>query len=140
MPNPIITDYDTMSLTVWNAEYRDVRLHHSGAITYPGGQVLAFDGANGNWKATDSTTATVANAKAVLFAETEFTGSEVGGIKRVRAVIGGKVDAGQLVFEGSDTLDTIPTPAADADSFRVQLRGYGIIAEDLAQQQIQDNQ
>lgn len=140
MPNPIITNYDTMSLTVWNAEYGDIRLHHADAITYPAGQVLAFDGANGNWKVTDSTTDTVANAKAVLNAETVFTGSESGGIKVVRAIIGGKVDAGQLVFEGTDDLDTIPTPAAGADSFRVQLRGYGIIAEDLTQQQIQDNQ
>ncbi|MCP4677084.1 MAG: hypothetical protein GY854_16530 [Deltaproteobacteria bacterium] len=115
-----------------------MRLHHSGAVTYPLGQVIAFDAANGNWKVTDSTVATVANAKAVLVAETVFTGSESGGIKLVRAVIGGKVDADQLVFEGTDTLDTVPSGAAD--SFRTQLRSYGIIAEELAQQRIEDNQ
>ena len=73
-------------------------------------------------------------------AETEYTGSEPGSVKKVRAIVGGKVDASQLDFEGTDTLTTIPTPGAGADNFKVQLRAYGIIAEDLAQQQIQDNQ
>ena len=135
---PVITNYDTGSLVVWDGEYRDLRLHHSGAVTYPLGQVLAFDAANGNWKITVSGTPAVANAKAVLVAATEYTGSEPGSVKLVRALIGGKVDAGQLVFDGSDTLDTVPAGAAD--SFRTQLRAYGIIADELAQQRTEDNQ
>lgn len=135
MPDPVINNFDTMSLTVWNAEYRDITLNAPGAVTYPLGTVLAFDASAAKWKITKSGTAAVANAKALLVAETEFTGA---GDKLVRAIIGGKVDAGQLVFDGADTLDTIPAGADD--SFRLQLRGYGILAEDLAQQQIQDNQ
>lgn len=139
MPDqPIINNYDTGSLVVWNGEYRDITLYYNGAITLPLGKALAFDAANGNWKITDSTVANQANAKAVLVAETTYTGSEPGSVKLVRAVIGGKVDPGQLVFEGSDTLDTIPAGAVD--SFRTQLRAYGIIADDLAQQYIEDNQ
>lgn len=143
MPNPVITNYNTGSLVVWDGIYADITLYNSGAATFPEGQILAFDGINGaNYKITDSTITDPdqANAKAVLAEITTFTGSEPGSTKLVRAIIGGKVDAGQLVFEGSDDLDTVPVLAAGADSFRIQLRAYGIIAENLAQQNIEDNQ
>ncbi len=135
MPNPIITNQDTSSLVVFNGQYSDITLNAGGAVIYPKGTVLAFDAAAAKWKITESGTPAVANAKALLSQTTEFPGA---GDKLVRAVIGGEVDADLLVFDGSDDLDTIPGGADD--SFRVQLRGYGIIAKPLAEQYKQDNQ
>ena len=135
MPNPEITNQDTGSLTVFDGQYGDITLNAPGAVTYPKGTVLAFDASAGKWKATVSGTAAVANAKALLAQETEFPGA---GDKLVRGVIGGEVDDDKLVFDGADDLDTIPASAAD--SFRLQLRSYGIIAKPLAEQLNQDNQ
>lgn len=135
MPNPVINNYDTGSLVLKDGEYADISLEAAGIVTYPEGQVLAFDAPDGNWKITQSGTAAVANAKAILAAETEFTGA---GEKLVRAIIGGTVDKNLLVFDGFDSIATIPAGAAD--SFGLELRGYGILAIDPAQQLIEDNQ
>lgn len=135
MSNPSITNYDTGSLVLANGKFGDINLNAAGAIIYPAGQVLAFDATAAKWKITVSGTAVVANAKAVLAAETEFAGA---GDKLVRAIIGGVVDQNLLVFDGADTIDTIPAGAAD--SFGLQLRDYGIEVIDPAQQLIEDNQ
>ena len=135
MSNPEITNYDTGSLVLENGKFGDINLNAAGAIIYPAGQVLAFDATAGKWKITVSGTAAVANAKAVLAAETEFAGA---GDKLVRAILGGVVDQNLLVFDGTDTIATIPAGADD--SFGLQLRDYGIDAIDPAQQLIEDNQ
>jgi phage baseplate assembly protein gpV len=135
MPNPEITNFDTGSLVLKDGEYSDITLNAPGAVTYPEGQVLAYDAAAAKWKITKSGTAAVANAKAILSAETEFTGA---GDKLVRAAIGGTVDQNFLVFDGADTIDTIPAGAAD--SFGLQLRDYGILAIDPANLTAEDNQ
>lgn len=135
MPNPKIINYDTGSLVLANGKFGDITLNAGGVITYPEGQALAFDASAAKWKITESGTAAVANAKAVLAAETVFTGA---GDKLVRAILGGTVDQNLLVFDGSDTIDTIPAGAAD--SFGLQLRDYGIEVIDPAQQLIEDNQ
>lgn len=133
--NPVIENQDRSSLVVWNGKFKDITLNAGGAVIYPAGKVLAFDGPAGKYKITESGTAAVANSKAVLVQETEFTGA---GDKLVRAVIGGRVDSSLLIFDGADTLDTIP--ATGDETFRIQLRSYGIVAEDLSEQYIQDNQ
>lgn len=135
MPNPEIINYDTGSLVLANGKFGDITLNAAGVITYPAGQALAFDASAAKWKITESGTAAVANAKAVLAAETVFTGA---GDKLVRAILGGTVDQNLLVFDGSDTIATIPAGAAD--SFGLQLRDYGIEVIDPAQQLIEDNQ
>jgi len=135
MTNPAIENYDTGSLVLRDGYFDDITLNAAGAVVYPAGQLLAFDATAGKWKITVSGTAAVANAKAVLSGEVEFTGA---GDKLVRAVLGGHVDASKLVFDGTDTLATIPT--GEPDSFKIQLRSYGIIAETLAEQKILDNQ
>lgn len=135
MENPEIANYDTGSLVLRDGFFDDVVLNAPGAVTYPKGKVLAFDASAGKYKITVSGTAAVANAKAVLSEEVEFTGA---GDKLVRAVLKGHVDSDKLVFDGSDTLDTIPAGADD--SFKIQLRSYMIIAEKLAEQRILDNQ
>ena len=135
MTNPVVTNNDTSPLTVWNGDFFDVTLNAVGAVDYPAGQVLAFDATAGKWKKTVSGTPAVANAKSILAEDISFSGA---GDKLVRAVRTGKIDDSQLVFDGTDTLDTIPAGADD--SFRLQLRSYGIIAEYLAEQTFEDNQ
>jgi len=132
---PSIENFDSGSLAIWDNRYGDITLNAAGAVTYPAGQVIAFDAVAGKYKATVSGTAVVANAKVVLAEEAVFAGA---GDKLVRAIIKGGVDAAKLVFDGTDTLDTIPAGAED--DFRLYLRRYGIYAEDLAVQRIQDNQ
>lgn len=134
MANPEITNENTGSLVLEDGKFKDITLNAPGAITYPQGQALAFDAAAGKWKITESGTAAVANAKAILAQETVFSGA---GDRLVRAVIGGVVDEDLLVFDGADTVDTIPAGADD--SFGLQLRDYGIEALSLAEQRIQDN-
>lgn len=128
MANPEVTQYSRETLVTWDGKYRDVTLNAPGAVDYEPGQVLAFDASDGKWKITKSGTAAVANAKAVLVEEASFSGS---GDRLSRALIGGEVQEDLLVWDGSDTPDTIPAGAED--SFRVQLRSYGIILRDPAQ-------
>lgn len=135
MANPEITNENTGSLVLEDGKFKDITLNAPGAITYPQGQALAFDAVAEKWKITESGTAAVANAKAILAQETVFSGA---GDRLVRAVIGGVVDEDLLVFDGADTVDTIPAGADD--SFGLQLRDYGIEALSLAEQRIQDNQ
>lgn len=135
MANPEITNENTGSLVLEDGKFEDITLNAPGAITYPKGQVLAFDAAAGKWKKTQSGIAAVANAKAILAQETVFSGA---GDRLVRAVIGGVLDKDLLVFAGGDTIDTIPAGADD--SFGLQLRDYGIEVLSLAEQRIQDNQ
>ena len=135
MANPVIANEDTSQLVVWDGFFDDITLTAPGAVTYPKGQVLAFNAGTGKYEITASGTAAVANAKAVLAQEITFSGA---GDSLARACLGGRVDQSLLVFDGSDTLDTIPAGAAD--SFKTQLRAYGIIAEDLKDQRIEDNQ
>lgn len=128
MANPEITQYSRETLVTWGGKYRDVILNAPGAVDYEPGQVLAFDASDGKWKITKSGTAAVANAKSVLVEEASFSGS---GDRLSRVLIGGEVQEDLLIWDGSDTPDTIP-PGAE-DSFRVQLRSYGIILRDPAQ-------
>lgn len=135
MANPTITNTDISSLFVRGNRFQDVTLNAPGAVTYPAGQVLAFDATAGKYKITASGTAAVANAKAVLAEEAVFTGAAD---KLTRVCLLGSVDADLLIFDGSDTIDTIP--AGVDDSFRTQLRAYGIFAEEMVEQRIEDNQ
>lgn len=130
-----INNFDNSSLVLSNGDWKDIALSAPGAIIYPIGTVLAFNATTGKYEITKSGTADVANAKAVLVQETEFTGA---GDKLIRAVIGGEVDQNLLVFDGSDTLATIPAGADD--SFGLQLRNYGILAIDPTQNTMEDNQ
>ena len=128
MANPVVTQYSSHPLALRDNKYEDVTLTAPGAVTYEPGRVLAFDASAGKWKITESGTAAVANAKAVLIEEAEFTGA---GDRLSRVMIKGEVDENQLIFDGSDTPDTIPAGASD--SFRTQLRAYGIILRSPAE-------
>lgn len=116
-----IINNDSGRIPVWNPLYETVTVNAGGAVTYNAGTILAFDA--GKYKLTQSGTAAVARAMAVLAQDLEFTGA---GDKTARVLIGGQVVASKLIFDGADDLDTIP--ATEVDSFRVMLRNYGIIA------------
>ena len=135
MANPEITNNDRSSVFIKGNRFQDITLTAAGVATYLPGRVLAFDASTGKYKITISGTAAVANAKAVLAQEITFTGA---GDKLARVCLKGSVDENLLIFDGSDTIDTIPAGAAD--SFRTQLRAYGILAENPVEQRIQDNQ
>lgn len=123
MSNFTIINNDSGKIPVQNPLFETITLNAGGAVDYDAGTVLAFDATAEKWKLTESGTAAVANAKAVLAADVSFSGA---GDKSVRALIGGEVVASKLIFDGSDTLDTLP--AGGADTFRIQLRDYGIVA------------
>lgn len=135
MANPEITNNDISSIFLWGNRYEDVTLTAPGAVTYSPGQILAFNATTGKYEITVSGTAAVSNAKAVLAQEMSFTGA---GDKLARVCVEGSVDENLLTFDGTDTLDTIN--AAGTDSFRTQLRAYGILTENPVEQTIQDNQ
>lgn len=64
-----------------------------------------------------------------------------GGAKALRVLVGGDLDDSQMEFDGIDTLDTVPaTPAGQPDSYRTQLRDYGMFAKTISDLFIQDNQ
>jgi len=130
-----VTNNDTLKLEVFNPIWDDITIEAAGADTFETNQVLAFDASTGTYKKTVSGTAAVANAKAILKEEVVFTGA---GTKKTRALLGGEINSGVLVFEGADTLETIPAGADD--SFRVQLRAYGIVARDGVRIDNLDNQ
>jgi len=119
----IIINNDSGKIPVFNPLFEDVEVESGGAEDWVAGTVLAFDATTGTWKKTASGTAAVANSKAVLAQDVSFAGAEAQENRRV--LIGGEIDESKLIFDGADTPDTIPAGAAD--SFRVQLRSYGII-------------
>ncbi|MCK5606235.1 hypothetical protein KAR91_30325 [Candidatus Pacearchaeota archaeon] len=121
MANPEITNNDTKQIPVFNPTYDDAVLTSAGAGTWVKGTVLAFSSANGDYRKTVSGTADVANAKAILPVDVVFAGAES---KNTRIINGGEIQEDLLVFDGADTINTIPASAAD--SFKVQLRDYGI--------------
>jgi len=136
MSNFEIINNDSGKIPVWDPKFIDITLEAGEAIDYPAGQVLAFNATTGNYEATDSATAAIANAKAVLAQDVSFAGAEAQTNRR--ALVGGEVDETKLVFLGADDLETIPAGAAD--SFRLQLRDYGIIARPSQVMDELDNQ
>jgi len=119
----VIINNNSGKIPVFNPLFEDLTVESGGAEDWSAGTVLAFDATTGTWKKTASGTAAIANAKAVLAQDVTFGEAEA--IENKRALIGGEVDESKLIFDGSDTPDTIP--ATSDDSFRVQLRAYGII-------------
>lgn len=135
MANPEITNNDVTKLEVFNPKYEDLTVQVLGADTLVENTVLAYDQATGTYKATVSTVAATATARAILKQANVFSGA---GTASLRCLVGGEVRASQLVFDnGTDTVDTQP---ASQDSFRTQLRDYGIIARDEREIDETDNQ
>ncbi|MBP7735947.1 MAG: hypothetical protein KA369_08245 [Spirochaetes bacterium] len=134
MANPEITQNTSEKITVMNPKYEFATLTASAAITVPAGQVLAFKASTKKYNLSKSGASAQANAKAIM-AESRTWGSA--GDKRVRILIGGEVRVDDLTFDGTDTIDTLPSGASD--TFRTQLRGYGIIVRSDADIDEQDN-
>lgn len=127
MSNPENIQFNSEPVFLSDCGFQDVTLNAPGEVTYERGTVLAFDGSDGKYKVTDSTTAAVANAKAVLAEQAVFTGA---GDRLSRVLVKGNVDENKLIWQGTDTADTIP--AGGSDSFRLQLRDYMIVLKSPA--------
>jgi len=64
-----------------------------------------------------------------------------GGALPIRVLVSGDIDDSQIVFDGADTLATVPaTPAGQPDDYLTMLRDYGIFAKTIKDLFIQDNQ
>ena len=124
MPGMTTVNNDSGKIPVFNPLFDEAEIEVNGAVDLVAGTVLAFEATDGTYQPTVSGTAAVANAKAILMQDVSFSGA--GTKENTRLLVGGEIDVSKLTFDGSDTIDTIPAGAAD--SFRVQLRSYGIIA------------
>lgn len=129
MSNPEHNIYDSSSVFFFSAIFDDAVMSAAEEIDYKKGTVLAFNATTGKYEQTKSGTAAVANAKTILAQDVSFSAA---GDKTVRILIGGQVDEDQLIWDGTDSPETIPAGAAD--SFQLQLRAYGILLRPLAQQ------
>jgi hypothetical protein len=129
------TQYDISLVAIGDNKFDDITLSALGAVTYVEGTVLAFDKTTNKYVATSTNVPEAGNAKAVLMGNVEFSGA---GDKLVRGLLEGEVDEDKLTLVfGSDTLDTIPGGADD--SFRVQLRDYGILVVKLQEGTFENN-
>lgn len=123
MANPVIINNDSGKITVFNPIFKDIELEAAAALDLPAGTSLAFNATTSTWWETISGTAAVANAKAVLVQDVSFAAA--GTRENTRCLIGGEIDEEKLIFNGTDTVDTIP--AGGEDTFGLQLRSYGIV-------------
>jgi hypothetical protein len=134
MANPEITQNTSEKIQVMNPKYEFATLTASAAITVNPGQVLAFKASTKKYNLTKSGATAQANAKAIMAESRTWSGA---GDKRVRILIGGEARVDDLTFDGSDNIDTLPGGASD--TFRTQLRSFGIIVRSDADIDEQDN-
>jgi len=115
---------DSIRLIVKNPVFEEVDITNifGTPITVLEGSVLSFDATTGKYNATYSAIPALANAKAVSMGTVSFDTAET---KRVTILTKGQVNEEILLFQPGDDLDTIPP--GGSDSFRTQLRDYGII-------------
>ena len=126
MANPTITNIDLRPLVLGDAVY-DKRTVASGQ-TLVKGNVVGVITAGGALQLCDSGSSNGSEiAKAVMTKDVDASG---GAVANVPVLVGGKVDADQLTFGGSDTI---------ADHFD-ELRDVSILPIDTAVIGGQDNQ
>lgn len=133
MANPNIINVDHRQLPAGDNRYIDAVLVSGQTVVKD--QALGIVTASGKYAAlksgeTDGSQLIRAWAAEIVDAS--------GGDKNIRILNEGDLDDSQMVFDGSDTLDTVPT--GEDDSYRVALRDYGMTAKTLKDHFIQDNQ
>jgi len=128
MSNMLTVVSDSIKLPIKNPIYETVQITNVfgvEAVVFEG-TVLAFDATTGKYNVTHTDFPNLSNAKAVCGHTLEF---EIGETKEVSILRKGEVNIERLLFvKSGDDLDTIPAGASD--SFRTQLRDYGIIVID----------
>jgi len=124
----IVTNYDTGGVVIGNPEYEDGLLVFPGADTYAEGTILSRD-ANGNWVVCDPAESDGTEIPlGVLTIETVATAA---GNVSVRVLTNGKVRADKLVYDSGAEVDVATIDA---------LRDYGIVALEVDEQGVLDNQ
>lgn len=137
MSNLEITVQDSIKLPVKNPVYETVQITNvfgTEAVVFEG-TVLSFDATTEKYNVTHTDFPALSNAKAVCGHTVEF---EIAETKEVAILRKGQVNKERLLFvKTGDDLDTIPAGASD--SFRTQLRDYGIMVIDESFQDEVDN-
>jgi len=98
-------------------------------------QALGIETVGGEWAALQSG-ATDGTQLIRGFAAADVDAS--GGALPIRILVQGDIDDSQIVFDGADTLATVPT--GEDDSYLVALRDYGMFAKTLDDHFKLDNQ
>ena len=136
MVNPVVSNVNHRNLAAGNNEYIEAILVSGQTVVKD--QALGIVTASQKFKALVSAD-TLGGQLIRGFAAEDVDAS--GGDKNIRVLVGGKVDDSQIVFDGIDTLATVPaTPAGQPDSYLTMLRDYGMSAINLDDHYIQDNQ
>ena len=136
MANPNILNVDHRQLPAGDNRYIDGILASGETVVKD--QALGIVTSSGEYAALQS--AAVDGSQLIRgFAAQDVDAS--GGAETIRVLNEGDVDDSQIVFDGADTLATVPaTPAGQPDSYRIMLRDYGMTAKTLSDHFIQDNQ
>lgn len=133
MANPTITNYDRSQLILGPVEDKKNQTILSGEdITK--GMLLGIVTASGKLAQCKSGSSDGSeNPRYIAIVDTDATGGDVTG---VTVLATGRVNSEVLVFDGSDTLDTV----TNSQSFYNHLRDYGIIAVKQGDLSNYDNQ
>jgi hypothetical protein len=133
MANPVITNNDLGSSILEAGEFRDELLTFAGADTYVGGTILARDSVSGNLIAYVQGGVTNEDGipKAILTYDVVATGA---GDIAIRAGISGKYRKERLVIDADGDASNVTDVVID------ELRDYGLVAIDVSELNIQDNQ
>lgn len=133
MANPNIVNVDHRQLPAGDNRWIDVTLAMGESVVKD--QALGIETVGREWAALQS--AAVDGTQLIRgFASETVDATSVA--KTIRVLIEGDIDDSQIVFDGSDTLATVPS--GETDDYFTQLRDYQMFAKTLKDHFIQDNQ
>ena len=133
MSNPEILDVDHRQLPAGDNRYIDVILANGESVVKD--QALGIVTTSGEYAALQSA---AVDGTQLIRAWAAEIGDATGGAITLRVLNEGELDDSKMVFDGADTLETVPT--GEDDSYRVALRDYGMTAKTLTDHFIPDNQ
>ena len=133
MENPLITNYDRSPIVIGEMQDKKGQTIVSGEdITV--GMLLGIITASGKLaQAKSGSSDGSENPRYIAISDVDATGGDV---DNVTVLATGEVNAAKLVFDGTDTLDTV----VNNQSYYNHLRDYGIIATPSTQLVDYDNQ
>jgi len=136
MANPNILNIDHRQLPAGDNRWIDVTLAQGESVVK--NQALGIETSGREWAALQSAASDGSQLIRGFAAETvDATAAPL----TIRVLIEGDVDDSQIIFDGSDTLTTVPAlPTGQTDDYFTQLRDYGMFAKTLKDHYIQDNQ
>lgn len=124
-----ITNFDTGGVVMGNNEYEDGLLKFAGADTFVEGTILARDPSDDTWVPCDPDESDGTEIPSAIL--TIETAALAAGNVSIRGMISGKVRLDKLVYDGGQDVDVATVDA---------LRSYGILAVDVEETGVLDNQ